>query len=331
MAAVLLATSLLGTTPATAHGGDVVGSASASPSGPLTAVVTLNATWAEDGHVASGLSVSASASGPGSTGIITLGDLGGGTYRGTMSFSAGGTYGITVSWSGDFASPGGTSTSVTLEGNAPPPTQAPAPPSGGGSTGGGSTGGGSTGGGSTGGGGTTTPGATTAAGEPTDAEPAAEIPPALASAATEATGLPVILTPGRAPRGGYVFLRFAVPNPSATADVTAVSVTLPAGILGATVRSLPGWRGTVQRTPAADANSNPTVATITWAAGGGSGLRPGEFQEFVVQIGPLPKRGATAVLPVTVALSDGTAQTWGTDAPALRLTRAGRGNASAHG
>lgn len=122
----------------------------------------------------------------------------------------------------------------------------------------------------------------------------------------------------------------AVPNPSASASVDAVTVDLPDGILGATTQALPGWTATVTRATTAQGASVPQVERITWTAESAV-LAPGELQQFTVLIGPLPSTGRIARLPVTVGLSDGTARTWGPSTPVLRLTRAARGNASAHG
>jgi uncharacterized protein YcnI len=325
--AVTLGALVIGVPPAAAHGGPVSASAGASPAGPLQAVVTLNgATWIGDGDPASGLTVSATATGPGSAGPVPLAETSEGNYRGTMTFPTGGFYNISVSWSGNGSVAGAAPTSVTVESAPPPPTAAP--PSGGGSSGGGSTGGGSTGGGDTGGGsgGTaTTPTPTSETpGETPTGTPVATVTPSAAS------GQPVVLVPRRAARGAYVYMSLAVPNPSAVADVTAVTVKLPPGILGATTRALQGWRTTVQRAAGTSTNATASVTSITWTADGVA-LRPGEFQTFSVLVGPLPKQGRRAAFPVTVTLSDGTAQTWGETAPALRLTRVTKGSASAHG
>jgi len=308
---VTLGALLIGILPAAAHGGSVSASAGASSAGPLQAVVTLsNATWIGDGDRASGLTVSATATGPGSAGPVPLAETSEGNYRGAMTFPTGGSYSISVSWSGNGSVAGAATTTVIVEGAAPPSTAAP--PSGGGSTGGG------TGGAAT----PTTPTSVT----PDETPPVA---PVVTVTPTAVSGPPVVVLPSRATRGAYVFMSLAVPNPSAVADVTAVTVKLPPGIFGATTQALHGWRTTVQRDAATDAKPTASVTSITWAADGVA-LRPGEFQTFTVLVGPLPRQGRQAAFPVTATLSDGTARTWGDTDPAVRLTRAKKDRGSPH-
>ena len=306
--------------PVLAHGGAVGASASASPNGPLQAVVRLSATWLNDGDDAAGLSVSASASGPGSAGPVPLAETSDGKYQGTMNFPAGGTWQVTVSWSGNGSTPGSIGTSVTVESAAPPVTQPPAtaPPTPPPATGGGS-------GGSTGSSVTTAPPAV----GPADPSP----PNAPTTAALSV--VPVVLVPNRAPRGGYATIDFAVPNANSSLAVHTVTIELPERTLSVTPRAMTGWTASLE-TSALPTNGNATnvteqVNTVTWSASG-PGVAPGEFERFTIILGPLPKKGKTVAFPVTQMYTDGSTATWEPTtgaatttaervAPTLRLTK----------
>jgi uncharacterized protein YcnI len=108
-----------------------------------------------------------------------------------------------------------------------------------------------------------------------------------------ATGSAVLLTasiasahvtvdaPGAA-AGGYTVLTFKVPTESDTASTTKVSVTLP-GFKSARTEPLPGWTSTI------DKDGELQATSVTWTADPGVGVAPGQFQRFVLSVGPLPK------------------------------------------
>jgi uncharacterized protein YcnI len=108
----------------------------------------------------------------------------------------------------------------------------------------------------------------------------------------------VTVNPGDATQGGFTKLAFRVPNEKDGATTVKVEVNLPADtpIPSVSVKPTPGW--TVQiattrlATPLKTDDGEVTEATskITWtAANAGAAIQPGQFQEFEVSAGPLPK------------------------------------------
>jgi hypothetical protein len=304
--------------PAGAHGGDVGVGAGASANGPLSASVDASATWLNDGDPASGLSMFVQGGGIGSVPMVETSE---GQYHANVSFPAGGTYQLSISWSGNSSTPGGTGVSVTVQGSPPPtapPVTAPpatsppatAPPAGGGSI--------------------TAPGAgatsttTTLAPGDTSAPAGAPVPAAVPGGGT---GAPVFVVPSAVPRGSYSLVSFAVPDASATLGVTAVTIEFPADtrVVGITVQALPGWTPTVEKreiaaTGTTSTNVNQAVAKVTWTATAG-GLAPDQFELFTFNAGPFPKQGKAVKFVVHETLTTGEIVTWDGTA-ALRLTTA---------
>ncbi|UGT59336.1 YcnI family protein [Nocardia asteroides] len=112
--------------------------------------------------------------------------------------------------------------------------------------------------------------------------------------------------PGAA-QGGYSVATFRVPTESDTASTTALTVTIP-GVRSVRTEPLPGWTAKVDKNPAGE------VTAVTWTADpGNAGVGPGQFQRFVVSIGPLPKEHEVS-FPATQSYSDGSVVRW--DQPA---------------
>lgn len=134
-----------------------------------------------------------------------------------------------------------------------------------------------------------------------------------------------VQSPG-ATQGGYAKVTFRVPaeKPLAT---TKVQVVFPADApLGKVrVKPHPGWSYVVATgkpaTPAKDARGNElasVVQSITWTATGG-GIEPGEFDEFDISAGPLPKVDQMTFNALQT-YADGSVVRWaGDDAPVLKL------------
>jgi uncharacterized protein YcnI len=123
--------------------------------------------------------------------------------------------------------------------------------------------------------------------------------------------------------GSYSALTFRVPNESSSASTTKVIIQLPQDNPFLSVRSknLPGW--TAKLTEAAlpkPIDSDGTtitkaVRTVTWTAGSGNEIAPGQYQEFSLSVGPLPAPG-TVLLPTDQVYSDGTTVSWDDPTPA---------------
>ncbi len=118
--------------------------------------------------------------------------------------------------------------------------------------------------------------------------------------------------------GGFGQLAFRVPAESAAAT-TKVQVEFPAGqpLAFTAVRPHPGWTYRVTRRPLAtpivdDDGKQLTeaVGSIEWtAAGADTAIKPGEYDEFLVDVGPLPQTG-TMVFKAVQTYSDGQIVRW---------------------
>ncbi|MCS5715814.1 YcnI family protein [Herbiconiux sp. CPCC 205716] len=140
---------------------------------------------------------------------------------------------------------------------------------------------------------------------------------ALAIAAPLSAGAHVRVDPGQAGPGGYTTLTFKVPNESATASTTSLTVDLPTDtpFTSVSYQPVPGW--TAQVTTAAlpepievgDATVTEAPVSVTWTAIDGAGIGDGEFQLFPISVGPVPDTGSI-VLPAHQGYSDGTVVDW---------------------
>lgn len=110
--------------------------------------------------------------------------------------------------------------------------------------------------------------------------------------------------PGAA-QGAYAVVTFRVPNESATATTTGVTVTLPTEDPLKSVRSapVPGWTATVAKS----ADGTPTA--VTWTAGPGSSIGADQFGQFAINVGPLPA-ASTISFDATQTYSDGSVVEW---------------------
>jgi uncharacterized protein YcnI len=154
----------------------------------------------------------------------------------------------------------------------------------------------------------------------------------------------VTINPREAVQGSYGRLAFRVPTESDTASTTKVEVNLPedAPVASVSTMPVPGWTVAVERrklaTPLEVHGSQITeaVSKITWTAAVGAGVKPGEFQEFPVSMGPLPAVD-TMVFKSLQTYSDGNVVRWieepaaqgaeepQSPAPVLALAKAGAG------
>src|SRR5690348_17080059 len=107
----------------------------------------------------------------------------------------------------------------------------------------------------------------------------------------------VVINPTQASADGFVRLAFQVPTESDTLTTTKVQVFLDAAhpIASVSTEAVPGWTITTATTKLAtpiktDDGDTVTdaVSQITWTAGPGAGIKPGQFQEFPLSLGPLP-------------------------------------------
>lgn len=127
----------------------------------------------------------------------------------------------------------------------------------------------------------------------------------------------VTVNPTEATQGGYGRFAFRVPTESDTASTVKVEVVLPenAPVGSVLTMPVPGWTVTVERRkldrPVDVHGSQLTevVSKVTWTAAADAGVKPGQFQEFPVSLGPLPKV-ETMVFKTLQTYSDGNVQRW---------------------
>ncbi|MGC3860009.1 YcnI family protein [Micromonospora chersina] len=145
----------------------------------------------------------------------------------------------------------------------------------------------------------------------------------LAAVATAVLGLAgpasahVTVNPAEAKQGGYGRFAFRVPNESDTASTTKVEVNLPenAPVGSVSTMPVPGWTVTVEKRkvdPPIEVHGSQlteAVSKLTWTAAPNGGVKPGEFQEFPVSMGPLPPTDRM-VFKVLQTYSDGNISRW---------------------
>ena len=123
----------------------------------------------------------------------------------------------------------------------------------------------------------------------------------VAAAAIGLTALPALAhvtvsSPG-ATQGGFGVLTFRMPNETDNANANELKVQLPADqpLASVSVKPQPGWSYTVTRAklaqPITDDDGNQVTdypSVVDWKATAG-GIKPGEYNEFQLSVGPLPK------------------------------------------
>jgi uncharacterized protein YcnI len=120
----------------------------------------------------------------------------------------------------------------------------------------------------------------------------------------------VTVNPSEAEQGSYTKLTFSVPTESDTASTTRIQVALPPELTSARVKSHPGWTSSLTR-------SGDAITAITWTADKDAAIEPGEFDEFDISVGPLPKTDSLT-FKVLQTYSDGSIVRW------IQPTRAGQ-------
>ncbi len=125
-----------------------------------------------------------------------------------------------------------------------------------------------------------------------------------------------VSSPDAAP-GGFGKLVFRVPSESSTANTTAVTVELPTAtpFRFVNVGAAPGWTAELitEELPEPVEQDGFTrteaVTRVTWTADG-EGLRPHEFSEFELSVGPFPDDVDQLIFPATQTYSDGEVVAW---------------------
>ncbi|MEC3955535.1 YcnI family protein [Nocardia sp. CDC153] len=118
--------------------------------------------------------------------------------------------------------------------------------------------------------------------------------------------------------GEFAVVTVRVPTESATAGTVKLEITLPQDHPLAVVRNeaVAGWDVTQKRgtlaTPVDNGHGGKVsdyVSSVTFTAREGVSIRPGEFGEFKLQVGPLPHTSELA-FPAIQTYSDGSVVSW---------------------
>jgi periplasmic copper chaperone A len=143
----------------------------------------------------------------------------------------------------------------------------------------------------------------------------------VAAASIGLTALPALAhvtvsSPG-ATQGGFGVVTFRMPNETDTANATELKVQLPPEqpLASVSVKPQPGWSYTVTRaklaSPITDDDGNQVTdypSVVDWKATAG-GIKPGEYAEFQLSVGPLPKADSM-VFKAVQSYSDGSVVSW---------------------
>ncbi|GAB2974646.1 YcnI family copper-binding membrane protein [Saccharothrix stipae] len=125
----------------------------------------------------------------------------------------------------------------------------------------------------------------------------------------------VTVSPGTAEPGGYARVVFRVPNERENASTTRLEVSLPTDhrFRSVSVQPVPGWTAVTtkeksdQPVAAGEEGSTDVVTAIAWEGGA---VLPGQFQEFPVSLGPLPKTDGKLVFKAVQTYSNGEVVRW---------------------
>ncbi|MEV1175575.1 YcnI family protein [Nonomuraea sp. NPDC049784] len=169
---------------------------------------------------------------------------------------------------------------------------------------------------------------------------------AAATALTVGLAIPALahvsIQPGTAEQGGFTKVAFRVPNERDNASTVKIEVDFPTDhpLAFVSVKPLPGWdvkvtQGKLPKPVKTEyGDLEEAVTKVVWSGGK---INPGEFQEFEVSMGQLPKDTESLTFPTKQTYSGGEVVNWadpakadGTEAehpvPTLKLVPASGGD-----
>lgn len=129
----------------------------------------------------------------------------------------------------------------------------------------------------------------------------------------------VTVNPREATKGGYAKLAFRVPTERENANTVRLEVAFPPDrpLSSVSVRPHQGWTYLVDKqklaVPVKSERGDITeaVSRITWSASGpATAIKPGEFEEFEVSAGPLPRDVDVLVFKAIQTYSSGEEVRW---------------------
>lgn len=129
----------------------------------------------------------------------------------------------------------------------------------------------------------------------------------------------VTVNPKEATKGGFAKFDVRVPTERPDAGTVKVELQFPEDqpIASVSVEPVPGWTYAVTKrhldTPLVDDDGNKiedVVSLITWTAAPGNEIKPGEFMEFPISMGPLPDKADSLVFKANQTYSSGEVVRW---------------------
>jgi uncharacterized protein YcnI len=132
---------------------------------------------------------------------------------------------------------------------------------------------------------------------------------------TPASAHVTVKTADKPAKGGFATVAFQVPNEMSDANTTKLHVQFPADhpLLYVSVQPKAGWTYTIKKAKL-DKPQSPfgeeiteAVTEITWEGGQ---IKPGEFEQFPVSIGPLPEDADTVSFPAIQTYDNGKDVGW---------------------
>jgi uncharacterized protein YcnI len=109
----------------------------------------------------------------------------------------------------------------------------------------------------------------------------------------------VSIQPGTVEGGEGAVIAVRVPNERDDASTTSLKLVLPVETPLGSVRTteMPGWRATTATRKLAQPidvfgrKVDTVVSQVTWTSTDGAGIRPGQYKDFNLSLGPLPESG----------------------------------------
>lgn len=157
----------------------------------------------------------------------------------------------------------------------------------------------------------------------------------------------VEVSPDTAVQGSETTVSFHVPNEEPKGDTTTVEVDLPLDhpLAEVSVRQIPGWTVSVTKSKlpkpvnTGQLQLTEAVSKIVWSGGA---IKPDQFEEFDVSMGPLPTNTDTLTFKAIQTYSTGKVVHWDqpqppgaeepeNPAPTLHLTKASASDEHQHG
>jgi uncharacterized protein YcnI len=132
---------------------------------------------------------------------------------------------------------------------------------------------------------------------------------------TQPAGAHVTVQPPEANQGGYAKLTFRVPNERDATSTVGLRVSFPEDHPFASVSVKPksGWTAEVVDGPLAEpaeVHGETVTEAVTEVSWSGGEIKPGEFDEFEVSVGPLPDDVDVLYFPAIQIYSDGEEVLW---------------------